>query len=53
LYRDISDFKTGCETRTNIVKDENGDLVADSTLFWLGEGVISPSYWMYIGLTLR
>ena len=46
----ISDFKKGYQPRTNIVKDEKVDLVADSTVFWLGEGTISPSYWMYRGL---
>ena len=30
LYRGISDFKKGYHPRTNIVKDEKGDLVADS-----------------------
>jgi len=30
LYRGISDFKKGYHARTNIVKDEKGDLVADS-----------------------
>ena len=30
LYRGISDFKKGYQLRTNIVKDEKGDLVADS-----------------------
>ena len=30
LYRGISDFKKGYWPRTNIVKDEKGDLVADS-----------------------
>ena len=30
LYRDISDFKNGYQPRTNIVKDEKGDLVSDS-----------------------
>jgi len=29
-YRGISEFKKGCQRRTNIVKDEKGDLVADS-----------------------
>jgi len=29
LYRNISDFKKGYQLRTNIVKDEKGDLVAD------------------------
>ena len=30
LYRGISDFKKGYQPRTNIVKNEKGDLVADS-----------------------
>jgi hypothetical protein len=30
LYRGINDFKTGYQPRTIIVKDEKGDLVADS-----------------------
>jgi hypothetical protein len=27
MYRDINDFKKGYQPRTNIVKDEKGDLV--------------------------
>ena len=30
LYRGISDFKKGYQPRCNIVKDEKGDMVADS-----------------------
>ena len=30
LYRGIKDFKKGYQPRTNTVKDEKGDLVADS-----------------------
>jgi plasmid stabilization system protein ParE len=30
LYRSISDFKKGYHSRTNIVKNENGDLFTDS-----------------------
>jgi len=30
LYRGINDFKKGYQPRCNIVKDETGDLVADS-----------------------
>ena len=30
LYRDINDFKKEYQPRTTIVKDEKGDLVADS-----------------------
>jgi hypothetical protein len=29
LYRGISDFKKGYQPRTNIIKDESGDLVVD------------------------
>jgi len=30
MYRGINDFKNGYQTRTNIIKEENGELVADS-----------------------
>jgi len=30
LYRGINDFKKGYQPRTNIMKDDKGDLVADS-----------------------
>jgi hypothetical protein len=30
LYRAIIDFKKGYQSRSNIVKDEKGDLIADS-----------------------
>jgi hypothetical protein len=30
LYRGINDFKRGYQTRSNLVKDENDDLLADS-----------------------
>jgi hypothetical protein len=30
LYRGINEFKRGYQTRTNLVKGENGDLLADS-----------------------
>jgi hypothetical protein len=30
LYREINDFKRGYQLRSNLVKDENGDLLADS-----------------------
>jgi hypothetical protein len=29
LYRGINEFKKGCQPRNNLVKDENGDLLAD------------------------
>jgi hypothetical protein len=30
LYRRINEFKRGCQPGSNLVKDENGDLLADS-----------------------
>jgi hypothetical protein len=30
IYRGINQFKKGCQLRTNLVKDENGDLLGDS-----------------------
>jgi hypothetical protein len=30
LYRGISEFKRGYQLSNNLVKDENGDLLADS-----------------------
>jgi hypothetical protein len=29
MYRGINEFKKGYQTRINIIKDENGDLIAD------------------------
>jgi hypothetical protein len=31
LYRGINEFKRGCQPRSNLVKDENGNLLADSS----------------------
>jgi C4-type Zn-finger protein len=33
LYRGINNFKKGYQPRTNIVKDEQGDLVVESHYF--------------------
>jgi len=44
LYRDINEFKKGYQSRTNIAKDEKGDLVSDSHSIWLGGGTISLSF---------
>ena len=30
MYKGINDLKNDCQPRTNVIKDENGDLVADS-----------------------
>jgi hypothetical protein len=31
LYRGINEFKRGYQPRSNLVRDENGDLLADTT----------------------
>jgi len=41
VYRGINDFNKGYHPRTNIVKDEKGDLVAHPTVFCLGTGIVS------------
>jgi hypothetical protein len=33
LYREINEFKRGYQPRNNLAKDENGDRLADSTIF--------------------
>ncbi|KAJ4432843.1 hypothetical protein ANN_21482 [Periplaneta americana] len=30
LYKDIKEFKNGYQARVNVIKDENGDLLADA-----------------------
>jgi hypothetical protein len=43
LYKRINEFKKAYQPRTEIVKDENGDLLADSHIL-NGERITSPSY---------
>jgi hypothetical protein len=43
-YKGINDFMKGYQPRTNMVKDKTGDLVIDSTEFWIGGGTISLIY---------
>ena len=52
LYWGINDFKKGYQPRTITVKDEKGDLVADSTVLWQSGGTVTPSYWIYMGLKM-
>jgi len=40
LYGGIIGFKKGYQRRTDAVKDEKDDLVADLIVFWLGGGTI-------------
>jgi hypothetical protein len=37
LYRGINDFKKGHQLRNNLINDENGDLLADSTFYTGGK----------------
>jgi hypothetical protein len=34
LYRGINEFKRGYQSRSNFVKDENGDLLADFNIYF-------------------
>jgi len=43
-------LKKDYQPKTNIVKDEKGDLVADCHSILLRWRTISLSYWMYLGL---
>ena len=44
LHRGINDFKQGYQPSTTIVKDEKGDLVADSHSIMARWRTISPRY---------
>ena len=45
MYSGISDFKKGYQPRTNIVKDEKGDLVTDSHIILAkGRNLISQLF---------
>jgi hypothetical protein len=34
VYRGINEFKRGYEPRSNLIKEENGDLLADSNIIY-------------------
>jgi hypothetical protein len=44
LYRGINEFKRGYQPRSNLVKDENGDLLADSNTILIGGRATSLNY---------
>jgi hypothetical protein len=48
----IIDFKMSYQPGTNIAKDEKVICLQTPTEFWLGEGTISPSSWMYMRLIM-
>ena len=52
--RGISDFKKGYQPRTNIVKDEKGDLDADCHNIWArcGKPFLSAIEYIYMGLMM-
>jgi hypothetical protein len=50
LYRAISDFKKSYQPRTNVVKDEKGDLFKDAHS--IGGRTISLSYRIYIEIMI-
>jgi len=52
FYKGINDFKKGYQPRCNIVKDEKGDLVADSHIIVARWRNYSPSYSMCMGLRM-
>jgi hypothetical protein len=41
LYRGITEFKRGYQTRNNLMKGKKGDLLADSEYFKYVEGLLS------------
>jgi hypothetical protein len=44
LYRGITEFKKGCQPKTNLVKDKRGDLLAEPQKFLLRGRITSVSY---------
>jgi hypothetical protein len=44
----INEFKKGYHPRTNSVKDERGNLLADPQKFWRSEIITSVSCWTYM-----
>jgi len=48
LYGVINEFKKGYQPITNIAKDENGNLLADSYSIWINGWITSVTYWMHI-----
>jgi hypothetical protein len=52
LYRDINDFKKGYQPRTNIVKDDKGDIVTDCLSVLVFVGTITLRYSMYMELVM-
>jgi hypothetical protein len=51
-YIGINEFKKCFQPRTNLVKDENGDLLAGSHTIFTSWRIASVSYWMYMVLMM-
>jgi len=52
LYRGISDFKKGCQPRTDVVTMRGVICLQTPTVFRPGGRNFSFSYWMYMGLMM-
>ena len=52
MYRGIIDFKKGNQPRTNIVTDEEGDLVADCRSILANSSFEKVEQFKYLGTTL-
>jgi len=50
LYRVINEFRRGCVPGTNLLKDEEGDLMQIPTVFWISWRIICLSYGMCMEL---
>jgi len=48
----IYKYKKGYQPKTNMVRNENGDMLANSTMFWLDGRITSVKYCMYMGLIM-
>jgi hypothetical protein len=48
LYKGITEFNEGYQPRSNLVKDEIGDLLSDSRNVLIGGRKTSVSYWSYM-----
>jgi hypothetical protein len=52
VYRGIHEFKKGCQPRINLMKDENGNLLADSySILNRWKNYLSQLL-MYVGLVI-
>jgi hypothetical protein len=48
LYRGINESEKGYQPRSNLMKNETGDRLQMSKIFWISGRTTYLSYWMYI-----